>query len=141
MVSIEGREDHVTETDGGWPTGIGAITLFAEDLAATREFYERAFGLPVVFEDPNSAVFKFGATLINLLDVREAAELVAPASVGGPDAGARMQFTINVEDVDATCADLERRGVRLLNGPMDRPWGIRTAAFADPAGNVWEIAT
>jgi uncharacterized glyoxalase superfamily protein PhnB len=30
--------------------------------------------------------------------------------------------------------------VKLLNGPMDRPWGIRTAAFADPAGHVWEIA-
>jgi uncharacterized glyoxalase superfamily protein PhnB len=30
--------------------------------------------------------------------------------------------------------------VALLNGPIDRPWGRRTAAFADPAGNVWEIA-
>lgn len=32
------------------------------------------------------------------------------------------------------------RGVELLNGPMDREWGVRTACFADPAGNVWEIA-
>jgi hypothetical protein len=30
--------------------------------------------------------------------------------------------------------------VALLNGPMDRPWGVRTASFTDPAGNVWEIA-
>lgn len=131
----------MAETDGGWPTGIGAITLFTEDLAATRAFYERAFGLPVVFEDANSAVFRFGGILVNLLDAREAAELVGPATVGGPDAGVRMQFTINVEDVDGICADLQRRGVMLLNGPMDRPWGIRTAAFADPAGNVWEVAT
>ncbi len=28
----------------------------------------------------------------------------------------------------------------LLNGPQDRPWGRRTAAFADPAGHVWELA-
>ena len=35
---------------------------------------------------------------------------------------------------------LAERGVALLNGPVDRPWGIRTAAFADPAGHVWEIA-
>ena len=34
----------------------------------------------------------------------------------------------------------QSRGVELLNGPMDRPWGIRTAAFADPAGHIWEIA-
>jgi catechol 2,3-dioxygenase-like lactoylglutathione lyase family enzyme len=130
----------VTETDGAWPAGIATITLFTEDLAATKAFYERVFGLPVAFEDPNSAVFKFGGMLVNLLDVREAPELVEPAPVGGPDAGARMQITINVDDVDATCAELARRGVTLLNGPIDRPWGVRTATFKDPAGNVWEIA-
>jgi lactoylglutathione lyase len=30
--------------------------------------------------------------------------------------------------------------VELLNGPMDRPWGIRTASFLDPGGHIWEIA-
>jgi hypothetical protein len=40
----------------------------------------------------------------------------------------------------AMCADLTRRGGKLLNGPMDRPWGIRTAAFQDPGRHIWEIA-
>jgi lactoylglutathione lyase len=31
-------------------------------------------------------------------------------------------------------------GVDLLNGPMDHGWGMRTAAFADPAGHISEIA-
>jgi catechol 2,3-dioxygenase-like lactoylglutathione lyase family enzyme len=123
-----------------WPKSINAITLFAEDLPATKAFYERAFGLPVFFEDPSSAVFKFGDTLINLLDAREAPELVAPEPVAAPGTGTRAQLTIEVDDVDAMAAELQRRGVELLNGPMDRPWGIRTAAFKDPAGNVWEIA-
>jgi catechol 2,3-dioxygenase-like lactoylglutathione lyase family enzyme len=125
---------------GSWPGGISAITLFAEDLAATKRFYLEVFGLPVYYEDPNSAVFKFGDTLINLLDVREAPELIAPATVASPDAGSRYQFTLGVDDVDAMCAELARRGVTLINGPMDRPWGIRTACFADPAGHIWEIA-
>jgi lactoylglutathione lyase len=30
--------------------------------------------------------------------------------------------------------------VQLLNGPMDRPWGVRTASFRDPGGHIWEIA-
>ena len=125
---------------GSWPGGISAITLFAEDLAATKQFYIEVFGLPVYYEDPNSAVFKFGDTLINLLDVREAPELIAPAAVASPDAGSRFQFTLDVDDVDAMCAELARRGVTLINGPIDRPWGIRTACFADPAGHIWEIA-
>jgi catechol 2,3-dioxygenase-like lactoylglutathione lyase family enzyme len=123
-----------------WPTGIGAITLFVEDLETTKRFYGEVFGLPITFEDDASAVFDFGNTVINLLKVSEAPELVAPAPVGSADGGVRAQFTIGVDDVDATCAEVVRRGATLLNGPMDRPWGIRTAAFRDPAGHVWEIA-
>jgi lactoylglutathione lyase len=123
-----------------WPGGISAITLFVEDLAAAKQFYGEAFGLPVMYEDDDSAVFRFANTLINLLKATAAQELIAPVVVGSPDAGSRMQFTIDVEDVDAMCAELASRGVVLLNGPMDRPWGIRTASFKDPAGHIWEIA-
>lgn len=123
------------------PTQISAITLFTDDLAATKAFYAEVFGLPVHWEDENSCVFAFGSTLINLLDAAEAPELIAPATVAPQEAGSRVQLTITVDDVDATCAQLTARGVHLLNGPMDRPWGIRTAAFADPAGHIWEIAT
>ena len=125
---------------GAWPKGIYAITLFVEDVEAAKEFYRKVFGLPVVFEDENSCVFRFGDTLVNLLKISEAKELIEPARVASREAGARMVFTINVEDVDAMCAELTERGVKLLNGPMDRPWGVRTASFADPGGHIWEIA-
>ena len=123
-----------------WPTGISAITLFVEDLDATKRFYQDVFGLPIHYEDDASAVFNFGNALINLLKAEEGRELIEPAEVGAPNAGALFQFTITVDDVDATCDELRRRGVELLNGPIDRPWGIRTAAFRDPAGNIWEVA-
>ncbi len=125
---------------GAWPKGISAITLFVEDLDAAKQFYIKVFGLPVFYEDPNSAVFKFGDTLINLLKISEAEELVNPAKVASREAGSRFVFTITVDDVDAMCAELTSRGVILLNGPMDRPWGIRTASFMDPGGYIWEIA-
>jgi catechol 2,3-dioxygenase-like lactoylglutathione lyase family enzyme len=123
-----------------WPKGIGAITLFVEDLEAAKQFYGDVFGLPVKFEDDDSAVFDFGTTLINLLKITAARELIEPAFVAPREAGCRLQFTIAVDDVDARCAELARRGVDLLNGPMDRPWGVRTASFVDPAGHIWEIA-
>jgi len=123
-----------------WPKGINAITLFVEDLAAARDFYREVFGLPVHFEDDDSAVFDFGNTLVNLLKTSAAVELVEPASIAPREAGSRLQLTIEVDDVDATCAELTKRGVELLNGPMDRPWGVRTASFADPGGHIWEIA-
>jgi catechol 2,3-dioxygenase-like lactoylglutathione lyase family enzyme len=123
-----------------WPKGISAITLFVEDLEAVKQFYQEVFGLPVIFEDDNSTVFKFGNTLINLLRTTEADELIEPAKVGSREAGSRFVFTIDVDDVDAMCTELTARGVELLNGPMDRPWGVRTASFMDPGGHIWEIA-
>jgi catechol 2,3-dioxygenase-like lactoylglutathione lyase family enzyme len=123
-----------------WPKPIFAITLFTEDLEATKRFYQEVFGLPIEYQDDYSTVFNFGNTLINLLAVSEAPGLIGPAPVAPPEAGARAQLTIPVDDVDAVCAELTRRGVTLLNGPVDRPWGIRTAAFRDPGGHIWEIA-
>ena len=125
---------------GPWPGPISALTLFADDLDATKQFYLDVFGLPLLFEDGDSAVFNFGNTLVNLLRATAATELIEPVVVGIRGAGPRMQLTIDVDDVDAVCADLATRGVSLINGPMDRPWGVRTACFADPAGHVWEIA-
>jgi catechol 2,3-dioxygenase-like lactoylglutathione lyase family enzyme len=119
---------------------IGAISLFVEDLLASKTFYHDVFGKDVIFEDPQSAVFRFGDTVINLLQIDEAPRLIASALVAGPDAGSRLQLTIWLEDADVTIADIKARGVTLLNGPIDRPWGQRTAAFADPAGHIWEIA-
>ena len=119
---------------------VGAITIFVEDPQRSKPFYEKVFDAPAVFEDDNSVVFKFDNTIVNLLARREAHALIDPAQVASAGAGSSFQLTIWVDDVDAVCADLTGRGVHLLNGPIDRPWGIRTAAFADPAGHVWEIA-
>lgn len=138
--SSEAAESQGPEDACPWPRDIRAVTLFVEDLPATKGFYEAVFGLPLVFEDEVSAVFRFENILINLLGIAEAPELIQPAVVANADSGVRMQLTITEDDVDATCAELSRRGVELLNGPVDRPWGIRTACFRDPAGHIWEVA-
>jgi len=120
--------------------GIAVITLFTDDLEATKQFYVNVFRLAVIFEDDNSAVIKLGNLLINLLKTAAADELIRPGKVASADAGSRFVFTVQVDDVDATCVELKALGVNLLNGPMDRPWGVRTASFMDPGGYIWEIA-
>lgn len=121
-------------------SAIEVITLFIEDLPAAKAFYQDVFGLKVVYQDDVSAVVKLGTLMINLLQTAEAGELVEPAAVASSGLGSRVLLTIKVDDTNAVCAELKQHGVKLLNGPVDRPWGRRTAAFADPAGHVWEIA-
>lgn len=118
---------------------LDVITLFVEDLAESRTFYTQVFGLEVIYEDDASAVVKMSNLMINLLRVSNAPALIEPVPVAAPG-GSRALLTIEVDDANAVCAQLQAHGVKLLNGPVDRPWGRRTAAFADPAGNTWEIA-
>lgn len=119
---------------------ISAITLFVEELQRTKAFYTDVFDLTLIYEDANSAAFKGDHTIVNLLKVEAAQDLIAPGTVAGQAEGARFQLTTDVDDVDAVCARLQEQGVELLNGPVDRPWGLRTASFTDPAGHIWEIA-
>ena len=118
-------------------TDVGAMTLFVADKERAKSFYANAFDMQPVYEDDDSVVFKFDNTLVNLLVESNVPELIGPATLGS---GSRAQYTIWLDDCDAAVAELRGRGVELLNGPQDRAWGQRTAAFSDPDGHVWEIA-
>lgn len=119
---------------------ISAMSLFVDDVQQAKGFYQDVFGVPVVYEDEVSAALKFDNLIINLLKDSEASGLVDPAPVADREAGSRFQVSIWVEDVDAVCAHLQERGVTLLVGPADKPWGMRVATFTDPAGHSWEVA-
>jgi lactoylglutathione lyase len=119
---------------------VGAITMFVDDLGRSKSFYRDVFSLPVIFEDDESVVFGFENTVLNLLLSSAAGELIDPANVAEREAGSRFQLTVWVDDADRVCADLGGHGVSLLSGPIDRPWGQRTASFVDPDGHIWEIA-
>ena len=99
------------------------------------------FELEPAYEDENDLMFKLENTLVFLTNSSVASRMIAPAVVGAPDQGPRHVFAIIVDDVDAVCTELMGKGIELLNGPEDRPWGMRTANFQDPDGYVWEIAT
>ena len=119
---------------------VGAITMFVDEPKRSKEFYERVFDASTIYEDDNSVAFEFENLIVNLLVERAAPELIEPTPVAGRETGERFQLTIWVEDADAVVEQLRSAGVELLNGPIDRPWGMRTAAFADPDGHVWEVA-
>lgn len=119
---------------------IAWITLIEDDLDEAKSFYARVFGLEPLFEDQDSVLLSFGGMFVNLLKRPVARERPYTAPVTDRQAGVRGQLTIFVDDVDDRCAQLGRVGVALLNGPMNRPWGMRTAAFKDPSGHIWEIA-
>lgn len=50
--------------------------------------------------------------------------------------GTYTSLLLATADVDAEFARLEALGVDVVQEPMDQPYGVRDAAFRDPAGNM-----
>lgn len=72
---------------------VGAITLFVEDPQQSKSFYEDVFGLSAIHEDDDAAAFSFENTIINLLALPAARELIDPGAVASRAAGSRFQLT------------------------------------------------
>ncbi len=117
-----------------------ATELIVRDLAACTAFYRDTLGLPVTESGPDHVTFKVGDLYLFLLETSGAARMMSEEPLELPGGGgSHMLLAARVDDVDALYADLKAKGVRLLRPPTDQPWGFRTAYFADPEGNFWEI--
>jgi lactoylglutathione lyase len=117
--------------------------LLVSNFKACYLFYRDVMGFQATYgtENDTYADFDTGAVTIALFDQQEMSTAVGtshlPAQVSAQD---KVCLTFSVEDVDASCHQLKTQGIQLTAEPTDRPgWGIRTAHFRDPAGNLIEI--
>ncbi len=120
--------------------GIMATVVFVRDLDRCTTFYRDTLKLPYTGSDANSSTFLLQERYLILLSVAGAADLLG--SVPNEltiDGSPRVVLAAGVENVDAAYQTLKAEGVTFLRPPTDQPWGLRTAHFADPEGNLWEI--
>jgi catechol 2,3-dioxygenase-like lactoylglutathione lyase family enzyme len=120
---------------------IKVVVLFVADLKRSKTFYRDVLGIPVKFEDEESVALDFDPMMLMLLTISGARSLLTDEAVAFRRLqGATSQLVAFVDDVDAMYLDLMAQGVELVREPIDREWGLRTAHFKDPDGNIWEIA-
>ena len=121
---------------------VSAITLFVEDLARSKDFYERVFQVTGVVEaDAGTVILEFDNLFLRLLTRTEAEkEMLGQVPLADPGSGASFELAMFVTDADARAAELAERGVSIAYGPIDRPWGVRHVAFRDPDGHLWVLS-
>jgi lactoylglutathione lyase len=121
---------------------IDATVLFVQDLAKCVAFYRDTIGLEVATSDDNSVAFRLQEEqYLVVLKVSAAAEMVGEEamSLHGGSRSHQILLCTGVENVDDTYKVLTDKGVNFIKPPKDQAWGRRTAYFADPEGNLWEI--
>ncbi len=119
---------------------INATVLFVEDLEKCTGFYRDTIGMEAVFSDDSSVVFRTADQDFLLLKLSAAIEMVGEAALSlEHGAGHRVLLCAEVEDVDAAYQSLTAKGLTFIKPPKDQTWGRRTAYFADPEGNLWEL--
>ena len=111
--------------------------IFARQMSAMRAFYGTPLGFPLHRELSTRWVeYRVGSNLLALTERGLIFDDPAPP-VGV--LSLQLAFRVAPREVDACAATLAERGVAIISGPTDQPWGHRTLFFRDPDGNVLEI--
>jgi predicted enzyme related to lactoylglutathione lyase len=112
-------------------TGVDFATVFVTDYPAAVEFYSQTLGLEQSADYgkiPGGEV-ETGSLTLQLLDA---------AAIGREFVPSGHPIAFHVEDVEATRAELESKGVEFLAETMDS--GVcHMAHFTDPDGNALMI--
>ena len=124
------------------PPRLNVVTFGVRDLPAMRSFYE-ALGWESRSADDEFARFEIGGAVLALYPLEALAEEASmpPPADTERFAGFTCAVVVQSEEmVDAAIEMVREAGGRILAGPVAREWGGRSGYFADPEGNVWEIA-
>jgi lactoylglutathione lyase len=117
---------------------VNAVVLFVQDLERVMTFYRDTVGIEVVFSDDVSYALRLEGQDFAIVKASTGVEMLNE-DVLAPQAGHRVMLCADVDDVDAVYAALVAKGVAFIKPPISQHWGWRTAYFADPEGNIWEL--
>jgi uncharacterized protein len=128
--------------DGAVPARMTVATLGARDVKKLRDFYA-SLGWPLLVDSDDFVVFETQGALLALFALGEL-EADACAKASAPETGLRgFTLAINVESrerVDSTIAAIRSQGGRITKEPVDATlFDGRSAYFADPEDNYWEV--
>ncbi len=114
------------------------IVLCVDDVAATRQFYERVLGMASRQERPGKWSLHFGANKISLQDAR-----AAPGLANRTVPGSGNFCLLTDTPMDEIITHLHREGVDIIEGPDQRAGAtgpILSVYFRDPDGNLVEVS-
>ena len=125
------------------PSRISFATLGVSDVEAAAAFYERlGWGRSPASVPGEVAFFRLGANVLSLWGAGDlATDAGLPAAAPPPYRGVSLSVNVETEAaVDAALATAAEAGATILKPGFRADWGGYMGYFADPDGNLWEVA-
>jgi predicted lactoylglutathione lyase len=121
---------------------ITLITLSVEDVAKATAFYEcLGFVRSKRASEASVSFFKAGGVVLALWSREAQIEDAQAKAIWNGNGGIAVAQNVASEDeVDAVMARAESAGARILKPAAKTFWGGYNGYFADPDGNIWEVA-
>jgi catechol 2,3-dioxygenase-like lactoylglutathione lyase family enzyme len=120
------------------PARLGVVVIGVRDLAGTRRFYE-SLGWRSRPRDGLFARFELDGAALVLFPRDTLAETVGTEATDGFGGITPAMVLDSAQALDDGLKAVVAAGGRVVAEPADRPWGVRTAYFADPEDNIWEL--
>jgi len=114
------------------------VILYHKNMAAARAFYEGILDL-TIREITYDWFIGYWVSQKHEMTLCISTSPEERNKWGAGGKGVVIDFV--VPDVDDFYARLTALGVRFLEPPTDKPWGLRTASFLDPAGYTLTITS
>jgi hypothetical protein len=127
----------------GVPARLSMVTLMVKDIGKQRAFYRALGWEEQEGSNDEHAMFKTVGGALAIFPWTDALEYNnLSADTPFPQVSAiGLATNLNTkEEVDAAFETVRAAGARIIKEPQDVYWGGYTGLFADPEGNIWEIA-
>lgn len=125
------------------PQRVSLITIGAINLPKLRQFYQSLGWQETEMSSDNYCAFKTAGVILSIFPLEELEKDSGVKISRSPDTYQGVTLAINVDEpnqVDSTIERIRSLGGKILREPSDAFWGGRTAYFADPENNLWEVA-
>jgi lactoylglutathione lyase len=131
--------------NGGFAMQFGYTIVYVSDVAASLDFFEKAFGLKQRFlhESGGYGELETGATALAFAQHEVARsnlgrDYVAAGASGSP---LGMEIGLTTGDVPAAYERAVKAGAEGLSAPVEKPWGQTVAYVRCPDGTLVELCT
>ena len=117
--------------------GVKFVTIPVRDQDRALDFYTKKLGMRIITDSPFDGTQRWIELGIPRAETRV---VLFTATAHEAMIGGFMNITFMADDVVATAAELQARGVEFVQEPKQADWGT-SAIFKDADGNLFALST